>query len=314
MNTKNYLFAGLILVPVFLSAQSDTSATKMDSLVPAPIEVEKIPAPGNLKVYKLKPAVDIPLTAVTAGWSLYAFTKIYSKPHSTDEQILALDKNDVNGFDRGAIRPFSESLDRVSYYPFFGVMPMPFLFLTGKKTRKDFFKITYLYLETMSITGFLYTGSVYFTNRYRPYAYSSESTWGQRIRGGAKNSFYAGHVALVATSSFFGAKVYADYHPNSKIKWLFYTLAGATATTAYLRYKAGQHFPSDILLGITQGVATGILVPHFHKNKIIRDPNLSLVPFTDGRTHTLALTYRLGAKKSRALDLTNNKTAVEFDH
>ena len=203
MNTKNYLFAGLILVPVFLSAQSDTSATKMDSLVPAPIEVEKIPAPGNLKVYKLKPAVDIPLTAVTAGWSLYAFTKIYSKPHSTDEQILALDKNDVNGFDRGAIRPFSESLDRVSYYPFFGVMPMPFLFLTGKKTRKDFFKITYLYLETMSITGFLYTGSVYFTNRYRPYAYSSESTWGQRIRGGAKNSFYAGHVALVATSSFF---------------------------------------------------------------------------------------------------------------
>ena len=74
----------------------------------------------------------------------------------------------------------------------------------------------------MSITGLLYTGSVYITNRYRPYVYSSESTIEQR--GGAKNSFYAGHVALVATSTFFMAKVYGDYHPDSKAKWVFYTL------------------------------------------------------------------------------------------
>ena len=36
------------------------------------------------EVYKLKPAVDIPVTAVGAIWSGYAFTKIYSKdpiPH-----------------------------------------------------------------------------------------------------------------------------------------------------------------------------------------------------------------------------------------
>src|ERR1051326_2488519 len=78
--------------------------------------------------------------------------------------------------------------------------------------------------------------------------------------------FYAGHVALVATSSFFMAHVYADYHPDSKVKWLMYTLAGAaTGYTAYMRYRGGQHFPSDILLGITQGTLTGLLVPHFHK-------------------------------------------------
>ena len=111
MNTKNYLFAGLILVPVFLSAQSDTSATKMDSLVPAPIEVEKIPAPGNLKVYKLKPAVDIPLTAVTAGWSLYAFTKIYSKDDITAEELSGIRKDNVPGFDRWAIKPLHERID-----------------------------------------------------------------------------------------------------------------------------------------------------------------------------------------------------------
>lgn len=245
-------------------------------------------------VYKLKPGVDVPLTAATAGWSLYAFTKIYSKGHSDEEIILNLDKNNINSFDRRAVRPFSESLDKVSYYPFFAVMPMPFVFLTGKSTRKDFFKLTFLYLEAMSITGLLYTGSVYFIDRYRPYAYSPESTMPQRTRGGAKNSFYAGHVALVATSSFFGAKVYADYHPESKIKWLFYTLAGAaTAGTAYLRYEAGQHFPSDLILGVVQGTLTGLLVPHFHKHKIIKDPNLSFVPYSNGINHGLALVYKL---------------------
>jgi hypothetical protein len=251
--------------------------------------------PGKIQpVYKLKPVIDIPVTAIGAGWSLYAFSKIYSKPNSSDEKILSLDVNNINSFDRWAVRPFSEELDKVSYYPFFAVMPMPLVFLTGKSTRKDFFKLTFLYLEAMSITGFLYTGSVYFGDRYRPYAYSSESTMDQRTRGGAKNSFYAGHVALVATSTFFGAKVYADYHPDSKIKWLFYTLAGATtATTAYLRYRAGQHFPTDLLLGMAQGTLSGILVPHFHKHKLIKNPNLSIIPYSTGKTHNIAMVYKI---------------------
>ena len=172
-------------------------------------------------------------------------------------------------------------------------MPLPFLFLAFKDTRQDLFKLTFLYLEAMSITGFLYTGSVYLTDRFRPYAYSEETPMTWRTRGGAKNSFYAGHVALVATSTFFMAKVYADYNPDSKIKWLVYGLAGAaTGTMAYLRHRGGFHFPSDIILGVTQGTLTGILVPHFHKNKLIKDPNLSLLPYSNGQANGLTLVYK----------------------
>ena len=232
--------------------------------------------------------------AVGAAWSMYAFTKIYSKDDSPVETILALNKNDINGFDRGAVRPYDKNLDRISYYPFFGSVPLPFLFLAGQKTRKDFFKLTFLYLEAMSITGFLYTGSTYFVDRYRPYAYSSETEMPQRTRGGAKNSFYAGHVALVATSTFFMAKTYADYHPDSKIKWLFYGLATATTgVTGALRYSGGQHFPSDLLLGITQGALTGILIPHWHKVKKNKDPDLSIYPYGTGRSMGLSFLYRI---------------------
>ena len=41
-------------------------------------------------VYKLKPKVDIPLTAASAGWTMYAFSKIYKKDPSTEHQIQQL--------------------------------------------------------------------------------------------------------------------------------------------------------------------------------------------------------------------------------
>ena len=244
-------------------------------------------------VYKLKPAVDIPLFAINAGWSGYAFTQIYSKDRSSEEKILSLDKNEINWFDRWAVRPHSQTFSKNSNYIFGGAIPLPLLFLTGKETRKDFFKLTFLYLEAMSVTGLLYTGSVYLTNRYRPYAYSEETPMTWRTRGGAKNSFYAGHVALVATSTFFMAKVYSDYYPDSKVKWVFFSVAGlATGSIAYFRHKGGFHFPSDIVLGIAQGTLTGILVPHFHKNPLIKNDKVKIVPYSNGESNGLALLYR----------------------
>jgi membrane-associated phospholipid phosphatase len=89
------------------------------------------------------------------------------------------------------------------------------------------------------------------------------------------------------------AQVYADYHPDSHAKWVFYSLAGATTgVTAYLRYRAGQHFPTDLLLGIAQGTLTGLLVPHFHKHKLIKDANLSILPFSNGQNLGFSLSYK----------------------
>ena len=289
--------AAAIILHVYSFAQEDSlRLIRNDSVIaPGPLKPD-ISIESKLSdqsIYKLKPAVDIPLFAINAGWSGYAFTKIYSKDRSSEEKILSLDKNDINGFDRWAVRPHSERLSKNSNFIFAGAIPLPLLFLTGKETRKDFLKLTFLYLEAMSVTGFLYTGSVYLTNRYRPYAYSEETPMTWRTRGGAKNSFYAGHVALVATSTFFMAKVYSDYYPDSKVKWLFYSVAGlATGSIGYFRHRGGFHFPSDILLGITQGTLTGILVPHFHKNPLIKNPNVKIMPYSNGESNGFALIYK----------------------
>jgi len=244
-------------------------------------------------VYKLKPAVDIPLFVANAAWCSYTFSKIYSKDAPGEEKILSLDINDINWFDRWAVRPHSQKVSDQSDYIFYGSMVLPAFFLITKETRKDVFKLAFLYLEAMSVTGVLYTSSVYFTNRFRPYAYSDETPMEWRNRGGAQNSFYAGHVALVATSTFFMAKVYSDYNPGAKANWVLYSVAGlATGTMAYLRYRGGFHFPTDLLLGVAQGTLTGILVPHFHKNPLLKNSNVKLTPYISRESKGFALVYK----------------------
>lgn len=267
---------------------SDTQQVTTDTL----LAVQQNRAASE-EVYRLKPSVDISVTAIGAGWSLYAFTKIYSKDPSTREQILALDKNDINSFDRWGADVYSDKAAHSSDFFFYGSMPLPLVLLADREIRKDAGKIGFLYLEAMSITGLLYTGSVYVKDRYRPLAYNPEVPMEDRMDGGSKNSFFAGHVALVATSTFFTAKVFSDYHPDSKLKYLLYGAAiVGTAGTAYLRHAGGKHFPSDIVIGTAVGTLSGLLVPHFHKNPLLKNPKLSITPFT-GSSHGLAVRYKL---------------------
>lgn len=244
-------------------------------------------------VYELRPAVDIAIIAVGTVWSAYAFTKIYNKTPPSIEQIQSLNKDNINAFDRWAVYPYSKSLDKISYYPFYASIPYPLIYLlTEKNTRKDFFKIAFMYWEAMSITGLLGTNATYHINRFRPYAYSDETTMEKRTGSIAKNSFYAGHVQVVATPTFFMAKVYADYNPDSKIKWVFYGIASiATGATAYMRLRGGEHFPTDILLGTATGALTGILVPQFHKKKIKKDSGMSIMPYSDGEINGFVFNY-----------------------
>jgi membrane-associated phospholipid phosphatase len=244
-------------------------------------------------VYRLKPKVDIPVTIAAVAWDIFAFGKIYSKESSDINQINNLRIEDINGFDRWAADVYHEKAATSSDYFFYGSMPLPLVLMLDKDIRKDAAKIGFLYLETMALTGVLYTGANFFNDRFRPYAYNPNAPLNDRLEGGAKNSFFAGHVALVGTASFFTAKVFADYNPDSKLRHLLYALATtATVGTGYLRHRGGKHFPSDIVIGTAVGTLSGILVPHWHKNKDPRKNAVSLLPYFGGGRPGVAMVYK----------------------
>lgn len=263
----------LIFFVLFISINSFAQQTDT-----ATINIVTTTATKN-GVYKIKPWVDIPVTIVVDAFSFYGMSVIYGRDPVPASEILALNKNDINSFDRPITNNYSVKAKEASDLFFYSSMPLPLLLLIDKKIRKDGLNVGLLFLETMGTTGVLYTSSAMIVNRYRPYAYNPDVPMGTRTGGGVKNSFFAGHPALVATSTFFMAKVYSDYHPNMKNKWILYAIAGsATATTGLLRLQGGQHFKTDVITGIAIGTMVGILVPHLHKKKSMIASKLSLMP------------------------------------
>ena len=252
-------------------------------------------SPGSKKtvIYRLKPRIDVPIILGCTAWCGYTLTEIYTKGPSTQEQILNLSINNINPLDRWVVRPYNAQVDHISYYPFYAAFPLPLAFiLTSKAMRSDFLKIGFLYMEAMAINGLLGSSATLFVNQYRPYAYSAGTSMDQRMIQNAKNSFYAGHVEVMACSTFFISQVYATYYPESKIKWLFFALSGAaTIGMGYLRIDAGMHFPSDVLLGSITGALSGMLVPYFHNHKIIKNINLTVAPFGGITAQGLSMTY-----------------------
>ena len=215
-----------------------------------------------------------------------------------EAELSRLDKKNINGFDRWAADVYHDNAAKHSDIFFYAAMPLPLVLLIDKEIRKDALKVGFLYLEAMSVTGLFYTGSAYIWDRYRPLTYyrpenPSEELLSDQRSGNARNSFLAGHPALVATSSFFVASVYADYHPESSFKYVLYGAAAAvTGGTAYLRHRAGKHFPSDLIVGTAMGTLSGLLVPRVHKNKNYANSKLRIMPYT-GESHGLHMVYKL---------------------
>lgn len=246
-------------------------------------------------IYHIRPAVDIPVVAAAATWDLYGFSRISQKSSTGVAELAKLKTADIDWLDRWAVHPYSHAVDKASYIPFYVAMPLPLIaFGIDSRMRRDFWKLTFLYGEAMTLTGVLYTSAVHYVNRHRPLVYESASPLEERTSPNSRNSFFAGHVALVGTSVFFIAQAYADYHPESRIKWLFYGGAEAvTALTAYLRNRAGEHFFTDITLGNIVGTASGILTPLLHRQRKARPNSWSLLPVSNhGRGMTLLYTFR----------------------
>lgn len=177
---------------------------------------------------------------------------------------------DINGIDRWAAGKSSERISSISDIPFGASFAAPVAMLIDGDINDYTGQVLLLYLESLATTATLYTMTVGIVNRSRPYVYddSGETSMSRRLSANGQRSFFAGHVAASATGTFFAAKIYNDFHPDSPaVPWVWAGAATIPAAVAYLRIEAGQHFLTDVTVGYVIGAAVGILVPELHKKK-----------------------------------------------
>lgn len=231
--------------------------------------------------------VDAPIIAAGMGLSYYGLTLMQDKEGLTEQEALTQNKNEVNRFDRFSAGWDSETANKHSDYPFYASFVAPLALLLNDDVKSNAGQVFVLYVETMAITGALFTMTNGLVPRDRPLTYSPNVEISEKMRANAQNSFYAGHTAAAASASFFAAKIFHDFNPDSPARpYVWAAAAAVPATVGYLRLRAGKHFLSDNILGYAMGAAAGILVPQLHKKT--NKTNISLIPVS-GRDYSGAL-------------------------
>lgn len=247
------------------------------------------------KVYKVDYHIDIPVIVVATATGILGLNIVSGKPPLDSLTIMGLDANNINRFDRSATMKnadFAPTARTISNFGMYGSYALPLLLLADKKIRQDWGDLLLLFLETQAMVGNLYSwGSAVYIDRIRPMAYYPDVPLDQKTDYRNRNSFYSGHTSSSASSSFFVAKVYCDYHPElGNKKYLFYSLALIPPVfTGFFRYQGLKHYPTDTIVGLIVGSSAGILIPHLHK---ITKSTLTIVPF-GGQMNGLALSFSL---------------------
>lgn len=201
----------------------------------------------------------------------------------TEDFINALDSDGINSLDRYAVSQNSSTARSLSNYITFGSFTVPVFFLAEKHCRGSIGDIAIMWLEANIITLAITDVLKYSVKRTRPYAYNDEVSIEEKLSLNTRLSFISGHASFAASNSFFGAKVFTDHYPDSKLKPYVWTVAAILpAISAFNRVKAGRHFPTDVMVGYAVGATMGILVPELHRVDSEAHQHLTISPYGNG--------------------------------
>jgi len=210
----------------------------------------------------------------------------------TASEVALLDPQNISAFNRSAISNFSPDAAKTSDYFRDAAFFLPLTLFLTKNGKNEWQDIASMYIETLTVNTALTFITQSTSSRVRPFIYNNDIPIEERTVREARRSFYSGHVSHVASLSFFTASVLSDLYPESKYKWLWWSGAVTIpAITAYLRYEAGRHFPTDVMVGYAVGSALGYLIPKLHKINN-EDLSLSMIPSADGLSLGMRMTLK----------------------
>ena len=193
----------------------------------------------------------------------------------------------VPSFDRTALGRDAESAVTSSDVVAYGTLAAPLLMLTDGRVARDAFTLGVMFAETMVLNQGVTDIIKAVVRRPRPYLYDANLPPDLEVTAYDRSSYLSNHTSTTAAAAFFAGRVFADYHPDSKLKpYVWAASATLPAVAGYLRVRGGQHFPSDVVAGYGLGAAIGYAIPLLH-HRGEKTSNLSVVPTGTG----ILLTY-----------------------
>ncbi len=181
--------------------------------------------------------------------------------------------------DREIVGNHSLSADRASNWTADAAVALPLLLgwatMPHSERWRGFGRRTLIYAETFLLSQGITRLAKTTLGRARPYAYvpASERPNHRSYEVSKERTFQSmpsGHSASAWTGAAMGLTEHLLRRPTASgieragIGFLGGSLAGATSA---LRVQAGQHFPSDVIVGAGLGIVIGVAVPLIHRGE-----------------------------------------------
>ena len=207
----------------------------------------------------------------------------------TAGEIAALNRADINAFDRQAAYHWSTKAARMSDVTLAGnVVVLGVLAGVTKPMRQDIKTVAIMYAETMLLANGIERTVKGVTQRTRPYVYNPDTPLDEKLNRDARQSFFSGHATNAFATAVFTGEVFRHYFPNSRLKPVVWVGSmGLAAATAVLRYEGGKHYPTDLMAGAAFGSLVGWGIPRLHavKNRSDVGRRLDVQPWSSGSTN-----------------------------
>jgi undecaprenyl-diphosphatase len=188
------------------------------------------------------------------------------------------------------IDPNAATRSNIGLYMAYGYAVLDPILSGVRDGRRAFLVDAVMYAESLAVTGAFTEATKIGVRRPRPIDYANCGTPEQAQTSFCTSntdlqlSFFSGHAS--ATGAVTGTATYVAFvrsGPRSPRPWI--TLGVGTALTTFVSYervRAGEHFPTDVIMGSLVGAGIGVLVPHFHRRPHYHDRELEEPPVIVG--------------------------------
>ncbi|MCH7965002.1 MAG: phosphatase PAP2 family protein [Bacteroidetes bacterium] len=192
---------------------------------------------------------------------------IENKKFVSKDELYTLSRKNINSFDRGATYNWSLSAVDWSDVLLITAIASPLLMFTSSEVRNDVGTFSTMYLQNILTTYSVSHLPKGLISRYRPYVYNEDVPDEIKQNVSATHSFFSAHASVSFASAVFLSITFSKYYPDSDLKpYVWSSSLLLAATVGYLRYTAGQHFPTDIITGAIVGSIIGYLIPLIHES------------------------------------------------
>lgn len=238
-----------------------------------------------LPAYELDLRIDVPVVLVAGlvqlGW---AFSDVLAPPYCAP---LCTDRTALPFLDRSTAGNYSTAWARASDVGLYTVAAGSLATLLIDEGIKHGLNDALVVIEAVFVANAVAIISSLATRRPRPLLYGTSASEEVRRRPDSALSFFSGHATTTSAATVATFMTLRRRRPGSAIPWIALAVGlGITSFVAVGRVMAGEHFPTDVLVGSTVGACVGIAVPALHGQ-----PGLALRPLAIEQGAGLALRW-----------------------